>query len=182
MEASKNKQKGGGPKTTAQVVRAAEELLDRHGRKIPTHIFPMAKGLGITIQDEDLEEQVSGILLVKEGGHVMAVNKNHPLFRRRFTIAHEIGHFVLHRDQESIFIDDSVAFHLNAHSPNLTKWQEREANLFAAYLLMPEAEIREYMQRGKIDPNDEAALKRMAKYFKVSPQALAIHLGKLKLL
>jgi Zn-dependent peptidase ImmA (M78 family) len=182
MEADKNKPGTAGPKTAAQVSRAAEELLERHGRRIPVHILTMAKGLGIKVEEEDLEDQVSGILLVKADGHVMVVNKNHPLFRRRFTIAHEIGHFVLHRDQESIFVDDSLAFHRDAKISNLKPWQEREANLFAAHLLMPEAELREYMRRTAFDPGNEAALKRMAKYFYVSPQALAIHLGKLKLL
>jgi Zn-dependent peptidase ImmA (M78 family) len=182
MATNKSQQKKYTPKTSQQVARAAAELLKQGDTKIPVHILTIAKSLGISVHDEDFEDAVSGILIVKKVGHVIGVNSKHPLFRKRFTIAHEIGHFVLHREQKSVFVDGSGTFHRNPESAKVNQRQEREANLFAAHLLMPEGELRAYIERKALDPNDEAALNRMAKYFYVSPQALAIHLGTLKLI
>lgn len=182
MDKNKRRLEKSAPRTSQQVARAAEELLQKHGTKIPVHILTIAQSLGITVRDEEFEEEVSGILIVQESGHVMGVNSKHPLYRRRFTIAHEIGHFVLHREQSRVFIDGSRTFHRNPESRKVNQTHEREANLFAAYLLMPEAELRKYLERKPLDPKDETALSRMAKYFYVSPEALTIHLGTLKLL
>jgi Zn-dependent peptidase ImmA (M78 family) len=182
VDKNKRKLEKSAPKTSQQVVWAAEELLRKHSTKIPVHILTIAKSLGITVRDEEFEEEVSGILIVQESGHVMGVNAKHPLYRRRFTIAHEIGHFVLHREQSRVFIDGSKTFNRNPESRKLNQRHEREANLFAAHLLMPEAELRNYIKRKPLDPKDQTALSRMSKYFHVSPEALTIHLGTLKLL
>jgi Zn-dependent peptidase ImmA (M78 family) len=168
-------------KTARQVARAAEEILESYGIQIPVHVVTIAESLGITVRLDDLEDEVSGILIMQPDKNVMAVNENHPEFRRRFTMAHEIGHFVLHSKRQSVFIDDAWTFHRNKEISKQDKQQESEANLFAANLLMPAVELRMYLERKPLNPNDEPGVTRMAKYFRVSPQALKIQLEKLKL-
>ena len=59
------------------------------------------------------------------------VNKSDHSFRRRFTIAHELGHFLMHKDLRKEFIE--------RRSPIAKEkpWYEQEADAFAAHLLVP---------------------------------------------
>lgn len=59
------------------------------------------------------------------------------LARRRFTAAHELGHFVLHKDRMAGFIADAAI----SETDDATTDMEREANRFAAELLMPKEVI-----------------------------------------
>ena len=76
------------------------------------------------------------------------MRRDEPPARRRFTIAHEIGHHLLHSDGATVMcrpIDVGQADDTN-------RAREREANRFAAELLMPEALLREYADREGADP------------------------------
>ena len=101
--------------------------------------------LGLLIRDEALEDGVSGVLRIREREiGVNAVEGARWPRRRRFTIAHEIGHWVLHKDD----IADLVVTRTIGYVPSdLAKAKtpeeirEREANRFAAELLMPEDRV-----------------------------------------
>src|SRR2546429_268642 len=47
---------------------------------------------------------ISGLLLRREGSTICIINRDHPPTRRRYSIAHEIGHFILHPPEEA-YID-----------------------------------------------------------------------------
>lgn len=66
------------------------------------------------------------------------VNADDILVRRRFSAAHELGHAVLHREVMGRFIADPTI----SESDEATTEMEREANRFAAELLMPAEVIR----------------------------------------
>jgi Zn-dependent peptidase ImmA (M78 family) len=68
------------------------------------------------------------------------VNADDILPRRRFTAAHELGHAVLHRDRMGRFLADTDR--TLSESDEATDEREREANRFAAELLMPEEVCR----------------------------------------
>lgn len=81
----------------------------------------------------DPQEPLAG-LLFRSGESCRAfVNASDILPRQRFTAAHELGHAVLHRDQMETFLPD----HMISEADEPTQQHEREANLFAAELLMP---------------------------------------------
>ncbi len=63
--------------------------------------------------------------------------------RQRFTIAHELGHFFLHRASSTVFVDAAPIFFRDESSSNGSQREEIEANAFAAELLMPEDAIRQ---------------------------------------
>ena len=93
---------------------------------------------GITPADVgDVDEELAGFLFVTPSVGLVFVNASDPVPRQRFTAAHELGHFVLHRDEMGgrVSIADTPA------SIELTDEQsnrhEREANRFAVELLMP---------------------------------------------
>jgi Zn-dependent peptidase ImmA (M78 family) len=146
-------------------------------------VYAVARDQGLTVIEQDLEEDVSGFLLIRNGRGIIGVNKHHHLNRQRFTIAHECGHYLLHRgDEGQVFIDDAPVYFRDSTSSDGTLANERQANAFAAELLMPEAEVRERVQARKTDAFDDLALRRLATYFGVSVQALTIRLVRLNLI
>ena len=119
------------------------------------------------------------MLVVRGDRSIIGVNARHHPNRRRFSIAHELGHYLLHKGEDRVFIDAAVFF--RSEGATATTWaQEKEANTFAAELLLPEHTIREAWRADPIDVFDDVAIKRWADRFGVSPQALLIRLTELR--
>lgn len=93
-------------------------------------LVKISKLLGIMITYENFPDDHSGKF--DESKHTISINRNHPLTRQRFTIAHEIGHDVLGHHGVSLRSSD-----LGAYESVLEKSNEMAANNFAATLLMP---------------------------------------------
>lgn len=153
----------------------------RHsGGQVPVDVAKIARELGATIHEEPVEDNVSGFLAWKNGRPVIGVNGCHSQNRQRFTIAHEIGHILLH-PQLNLHIDDTFAVKLRSDKSRRGEGNdEKEANIFAAELLMPITRLMEDAKRiGVIDVHDEQRIERLAKTYKVSTQAMAIRLQQL---
>lgn len=112
------------------------------------------------IFDGELSSSQSGYLTKEGDKWIIGVNKNHNPKRQRFTIAHELAHFILHKGEEEYF-EDEIFFRDN----NLTSI-EFAANNFAANLLMPETFIREAISNGVTNLED------LANNFNVSVMAV----------
>lgn len=85
----------------------------------------------------DVDEELAGFLFVTPSVGLVFVNASDPVPRQRFTAAHELGHFVLHRSEMGgrVSIADTPAeVELTDEQSNC---HEREANRFAVELLMP---------------------------------------------
>src|SRR5258708_22690641 len=156
----------------------AAELLSR--LKIPTEPTPVekiAKELGAQIRFAPFDEEISGMIHVKDGAIVIGVNALHHPPRQRFTIAHELGHLVLHKDKitSHVHIDKGfpAALMRDTRSAAGTDTVEVQANQFASELLVPQALLdKELAGRAVIDMEDEKPLEELAKKFKVSKQAI----------
>jgi hypothetical protein len=88
--------------------------------------------------------------------------------RRRFTIAHELGHFVLHRDLQQRFNCDKESVYSGVDTLRAI---EREADDFASNLLMPGDLLRDWISNQRIDLH---VLSAIAKRFQISFEALCI--------
>ncbi len=142
----------------------------------PTSVEKVAKGLGISIRYAPLEDELSGMAFIKENTKVIVVNALHHPHRQRFTIAHEIGHHVLHADELATGVHvDKVIMRRDVISASGTDDQEIQSNVFASELLMPKHLVISLCGTS-FDFNDEAALKAWAKQFKVSVTALQYRL------
>lgn len=86
-------------------------------------------------EDSDL-----GFTLIKESDIVIFTNTSSRLSREIFTLAHEIGHVILHMNSGDSFIDDKITI-----SGRSTDKKEQEANYFAACLLMPTDEVDRFL-------------------------------------
>jgi Zn-dependent peptidase ImmA (M78 family) len=102
-------------------------------------------------------------------GPLIQYNREDSLVRRRFTVAHEIGHFVL--DHSDAPRDDPDMFRASVSSPI-----ERAANQFAAELLMPAQAVKRLALSGRY-----STVKELADVFSVSATAMNYRLSNLGL-
>ena len=131
----------------------------------PLDITRLVGNLGIQLRYEDMSEDISGHLQKREDIWVISVNQNHHEKRRRFTIAHELGHFFLHGNNQSDFWDETTVLFRNNVDSNSMEWQ---ANRFAAELLMPEDAFREKVRNGM------TSIESLADHFNVSALSVRI--------
>jgi Zn-dependent peptidase ImmA (M78 family) len=158
-----------------------KELLVKNGiKEAPVPVTRIAKACGARISSNPLEGELSGFLYRRNKQAVIGVNTQHAPVRQNFTIAHELGHFLLHDHEEQIHVDHEfrVRFRRNALSSEGTNQAEREANFFAASLLMP-TEFLEDDIEDEIDLFDDNFLYRLARKYGVSAQALVNRLKNL---
>ena len=122
----------------------AEYLATFGGAEIPVPVESIAEDwLGLRIDEADLGD-CSGILIPSE--RLIRVNASEamsgdtPTRRIRFTIAHELGHWICHARG----LDDAPTYCRSQDlAEDADRALEREANVFGAELLMPEAAVRE---------------------------------------
>jgi hypothetical protein len=160
----------------------AEELLRCAGIEEPpvdpTHV---ARHLGVRLQKSDLGPDCSGILVRSGDSAVIGVHWAHHPNRQRFSIAHELGHFRLHTGGTYVDKDVVVRFR-DDKSGTGTDLEERQANQFAAALLMPEEWVRREFAMQPFTLSDDSALTDLAALFQVSTQAMSFRLADIKLL
>jgi Zn-dependent peptidase ImmA (M78 family) len=131
----------------------------------PLDVKSVAHKMGIKVNESTtLPDAVSGILEKDEGGHwtIYTNVRQHPN-RQRFAIAHELGHYCLHRFQETFF-EDRIFF--RGLESIKTEYQ---ANMFAYKILIPEYQLLKLLNNGIRD------IEELAKKFGVSTLALRIH-------
>ena len=90
------------------------------------------------------DDELSGMVYIKEGTPIIGVNSLHHPNRQRFTIAHELGHLELHRPMitSSVHVDKNFpALMRDPRTATGTERIEIDANRFAAELLMPGARL-----------------------------------------
>jgi transcriptional regulator with XRE-family HTH domain len=157
--------------TAREPVRAAQELTVVAGvRRPPVDVEGVARGCGVRVLGYGFGEEapVSGFLLELESGPVIGFNKGQFSHgRQRFTIAHELGHFLLrHHDNFHIDVASAVA---HGEAPNYDWRDERAANEFAAELLMPAQLVLAAAQGDK-------SVRELARVFEVSQEAMGFRL------
>jgi Zn-dependent peptidase ImmA (M78 family) len=150
--------------------------------KAPVAVTTLAKKMGLTIKPYDLGENVSGVLVVEQNSGIIGINPSDPQVRQRFTIAHELGHYELHRNKEDFFIDKQKILFRDANSSSGEIKNEREANAFAAAILMPENLLRKEINKKHINVSEEEAVKKLAKTFGVSEIAMTFRITNLNLI
>jgi hypothetical protein len=140
----------------------------------PVKIASVARALGIEVKSATLRPRISGQIQRSEtsaSGYRIRINRHEAAARQRFTIAHEIAHYLLHREHIGDGIEDSILYR-----STLSDQREAEANRLGAHLLMPEKSVIQAMRDlgGKSTPRVAALL---AEEFNVSEAAMSIRLG-----
>lgn len=153
------------------------EIIRKHQKSAPVQVVPIAEALGLNVYRVSSWPDATSGMIARDperggaSGFSVYVNAKHSEVRRRFTIAHEVAHFVLHRD----LIGDGITEDALYRS-GLSDAVEREANGLAAEILMPKHLIRQTVRDGL------RGLSELAHKFNVSEQAMEFRLINLGLL
>lgn len=138
---------------------------------LPVNPLALAQRLGIAVRDAQLPPDQSGMIVMHDGeGATITLNARDHENRRRFTCAHEIGHYVRRGDVGTrTFVDhrDTLAG-LGVDS------EEIYANQFAAAILMPAHLVQQFRDQG-------LSAEQMAVQFRTSVQAMNLRLRNLRL-
>jgi IrrE N-terminal-like domain len=147
-----------------------QQIRRRFTHRAPVDISGLAAALGVNVWQGTLGTNAGEIFRdLKSGGfsgYSIRVNASDPPVRKRFTAAHELAHFLRHRNRfTNRLIDDRM------YRSGLGSGVEAEANRLAADLLMPRRLLRQFRLAGITSP------KELAKMFNVSVEAIKLRIG-----
>lgn len=164
----------------ARAINTAKKLTKKHDLKPGFDIKNLITSLGITLEITTLES-MSGFAYQKQGKKVIGINETDGEKRQRFTMAHELGHMFVHVNDDVTF-DRGFAYFRDGNSSTGISLKERQANAFAAELLMPAEHLLDEVRKmgGIIDPmQDDSKITKLAKLYGVSFSAMSVRLDSL---
>lgn len=167
-------------------IKKAEEIAKKYNPEtfIPFPFDVIEKEVGdLEIKIAKLkDDKLSGVLDYKNVDGTdkfrIFVNSSKPDSRIYFTIAHELGHYFLHREilkEKRLVVDSGDMVEMFRHDYALNTAEEKEANNFAAALIMPAERVREVWYMFK-------DIEKCAEFFQVSKLAMSIRLSILGLI
>lgn len=138
------------------------------------YLLDIAKQKNINVVVSNLQD-VSGVLNKGDNDQwEIIVNAEESQTRQLFSLAHELGHYFLHRDKKEYFIDGGI--YRDEECKN--QEQEHAANEFAGQLIMPKSLIEKQLETEKTV--NSIAIKNLARLFSVSTIAMATRLKNLE--
>jgi IrrE N-terminal-like domain len=132
-----------------KIPQSIGQVIEKYQSAAPVNVVGIANDLGINVwEKESLIPPVSGMICPDpinggKSGFSIIVRKSDSLERKRFTVAHEIAHFILHRDKASDGITDDAMYR-----SGLSSKEETEANRLAADILMPYTLVQNLVNEG----------------------------------
>lgn len=156
----------------------SEILMNNDMYKIPVDIIKIANANDIKIYEGNLDNKISGAIRYKKDVNKfeILVNKKDANVRKRFTIAHEIGHYFLHQEylkKEELHID-AILYRNHDAETEEEKERERDVDYFAGALLMNRTLLEKLYK--------EYTTAELAELFDVSGSAMTVRLDILGLL
>lgn len=153
--------------------KKASEIIRKFGIYHPDHIRldDIAFALGVQIREGFLRGASARLIRVGSHAIIRIPNTEASVARKRFSIAHELGHFVLNHEGMSLEIVCTEKDMMNWYSVD----KETEANFFASELLMPEALVKQQcdVREVSLEP-----VKKIAAAFQTSLTSAAIRFVK----
>jgi len=149
-------------------------IVKRFQASYPVRVGELASELGLTVTRSPLAPKISGLIQPSRtamAGFEIRVNKYEIPERQRFTVAHEIAHYLLHRDEIGSGVVDTIMYR-----SSLTSRKEVEANRLAADIVMPIEAVKQELQRLGGQCTDDV-VEVLADKFRVSVQAMKVRLG-----
>ena len=144
--------------TIPMLEEVAKFVIDKFDCGENVDVIRLAEKLGFKLYQADFADRdIAGkVEKVGDSVHIYVNRDDHPL-RQEFTIAHEIGHMILHnRGEDDYFVDfRNTRKHYD--------WREVEAENFAAALLMPRAKCEQVWRMCYQDIDDFARMMRVTK-------------------
>lgn len=148
-------------------------IICKYQDDIPVKLGEVAKEFGLVVKVATLSANISGEIKETNGLVTIKINRHEVKARQRFTLAHEIAHFLLHRHLLKEGIQDDVLY--RSKQSNAV---EAEANRLAADIIMPVAKAQELIDDLRPELEWEKVYEEVAERLLVSTIALKIKLGK----
>jgi Zn-dependent peptidase ImmA (M78 family) len=128
------------------VKRTAKELLSQFGlSEPPIDPVSIADSLGVRVKFASFSGEFEGVSgFYDPSEEAIYVNKDEFPLRQTFTIAHELGHHLLHKEWAN---SEEYKMFWRDMNRNADDFHEREANAFAAHLLVPRVMLDRYYPR-----------------------------------
>ncbi len=138
----------------------------------PMDIFSLINNLkGVTLIFYPMSDRISGMCIREENSKIIAINSNMSYGRQRFTAAHELYHLFFEKELRSIVCEKDI---------NESKSDsEKEADMFASYLLAPYDSLRSYLEENNMLDNDVLTIEdviNMEQFYQLSHQAMIYRL------
>jgi hypothetical protein len=150
------------------------QILENYTNEVPVKLGALARDLGIEVFKSSLKPAISGLIEPSDSspsGFRIRLNRHEVVERQRFTLAHEIAHFLLHRSEiGGGVVDDTL------YRSALSTRKEVEANKLASRIIMPDHLVANERRVVAHLPINEQIV-RLAKLFRVSEPAMRIKLG-----
>jgi len=158
-----------------------DQLIESYRSKLAVDAYGLAKALDLEVVESELEPNISGVIEPSGSSFRITLNKEDHKFRKRFTLAHELGHWLYHShligagvgDDRLYYSSDTERF----YNTSIRRRHENQANAFAAWLLIPDGLLEKDLCsfRGKPDWS------YLSNRYQISKAALKIkarHLGR----
>jgi len=156
---------------TDEVIQKANEVINlSYLTEPPVDVYALAKTYGLDIVQQPFPQKyqhISGFISVSNGTPKLFINDNDSQNRKNFTIGHELGHWLLHKDNLLNDPNLAVLFRIPLGKLNQDPL-EREANTFAANLLVPKSMLDTY--------RDDKSKRELAQMFGVSEEVIGYRL------
>lgn len=154
-----------------RVSQAERDVILKHQEAFPVKLGAIAKALGLIVKSSTLRPGISGFIKETDGVVIIKINRHDSKERQRFTLAHELAHFLLHKNEIKNGIEDTTLFR-----SSLSNDLEVEANKLAADIVMPFSLINKV----KLPPDAkfEFRVEAIASLAELSIPAVEIRLGK----
>lgn len=140
------------------------KIIKDNQKSCPVRITAITEKYGIDVYNSSMSRNISGAIIKEGDKYVIYVNDKHPKNRQRFTIAHEIAHYILHKEKIGDNLTDNAMYR-----SKLSNVFERQANILASEILMPVNFVMQFIEENK-------SVSEMASLFKVSEGAMRIRL------
>ncbi len=150
-------------------------LAKAKAKKFKVEPGAVAEALGAEVVEIQDDSSSSGMVVRQGARIIIGVNMKHHVNRRRFAVAHELGHMLLHADQPLIVDNDGLSL-IGRRTEGESTTREVQANAFAAALLMPADWVEESVAGQEIPVEADEKVGVLARKFGVSQQAMMFRL------
>lgn len=173
-------------KETEKIVEKVSDITSSFYKHNMLDLDGLCDNLGIQLLEAKYEDDNISGAITKDGNRwIIVVNESHPPTRKRFTVAHELGHYFAvineslpaeeYLEDNDNVIKDYFILNRTEEVADDVYQVERQANFIGASILMPESMIRSLFEQS-VSPPD------MAQRFGVSESALSYRLKSLGLI
>lgn len=167
-----------------EMPEVAQMILDRLGiEEVPIPIVAIMKSLNFQVVAGELRDEISGIIGIDDdlaknfkSSKVIAINNKDNVGHQRFTMAHELAHYLFDFD-----VSNQIIYYNTYNTFEDENEEERRANYFAANLLMPEKKFKKEFDNVVIKNNLYVTVEKLSQIFQVSGEAVRRRISELSL-